>query len=260
MIGRAMVAGTAIEPHLSSAFLKQLLGRSPNLRDLEQIDTQMHSSLRWILDNSLGENRVTDLTFTRDFDDGGVRRTVELKQNGSQCQVTDENKDEYVSLVVEHRLRKHISGQLVAFLQGFHEMIPLEDIRFFRTSELDLLICGVPEIDVADFQANCRFVYPYHGEHPVIRLFFEVIGKWDGEKLAKLLIYVTGSSRVPVGGFAAFKHANHPITIASGGTRDRLPAAHTCVCQLDLPEYATRKEMSVKLEYAISECAEFDLL
>jgi E3 ubiquitin-protein ligase HUWE1 len=259
MIGRAIIEKIHIEPHLSSVFLKQLLGHPVTLCDMEQIDSELHSSLLWMLNNSFAVMGLPDLTFSVNVDEAGVPKVINLIENGSQISVTDENKKRYVSLTVEYYLRGQISTQLDAFCDGFYGMVPLEEIRFFSPSELDLLLCGVPEIDVADFQANCGFATPYDANHPVIIRFFKVISKWDNTKLAKLLIFVTGSSQVPVGGFAAFQQTGHQISIAPGGTTERLPEAHTCFNQLDLPAYENESELEAKLAYAISECVEFGL-
>jgi E3 ubiquitin-protein ligase HUWE1 len=259
MLGRAIVENVAVEPHLSSAVLKELLGLRPTLRDLEQVDPQIHSSLRWMLDHRLEEVGLTDLTFSIEFDDVGVLTTIDLMDNGSQVAVTDDNKAKYVALRVEHHLRKQIAEQLKAFREGFAAMVSKDEIRFFSPSELDLIICGVPEIDVRDFEANCAFVFPYDANHPVIAKFFKVIAEWDKLKLANLLIFITGSSRVPLGGFAAFAETSTQISIAPGGTGDHLPQAHTCINRLDLPEYSSEREMAEKLEYAIFECADFGI-
>jgi E3 ubiquitin-protein ligase HUWE1 len=46
-----------------------------------------------------------------------------------------------------------IQEQISAFLSGFHEVIPKELIRIFNEQELELLISGMPEIDIDDWYA-----------------------------------------------------------------------------------------------------------
>lgn len=46
---------------------------------------------------------------------------IDLKEGGSNIPVTEENKGEYVRLVVEHRLETSIQKQAKAFLGGFYE-------------------------------------------------------------------------------------------------------------------------------------------
>lgn len=46
---------------------------------------------------------------------------MELKDGGAQIAVTEENKEEYVRLVVAFRLDNSIKDQIKAFLDGFYE-------------------------------------------------------------------------------------------------------------------------------------------
>lgn len=104
-----------------------------------------------------------------------------------------------------------------------------------------------------DLKKNTVYEYPYHENHPVIVLFFKVLSKWNNENLAKFLLFLTGSSQVPINGFKAFKERGNPITISDGGDKTRFPAAHTCFNMLDLPKYNNEKEMNNKLIRAIQE-------
>jgi E3 ubiquitin-protein ligase HUWE1 len=180
-----------------------------------------------------------------------------LKDGGLNIDVTNRNKEEYVQLMVEHRLAKQIADQIKAFVDGFHELIPQREIALFRPDELDLLICGVPEIDIDDLLRNCEFVYPLDEEHHVVKLFSSVVRKFNSEEKAKLLLFLTGSSQVPVGGFQALGDMGMPVKLAAGGGNDRLPVAHTCNNQLDLPAYQTEEEMRSKLLFALQECNSF---
>lgn len=53
---------------------------------------------------------------------------MDLKENGRNILVTDENKDEYIQLIAEYRLTTSIKPQLDAFLEGFYEIVPKEHI------------------------------------------------------------------------------------------------------------------------------------
>lgn len=62
--------------------------------------------------------------------------------------MTNENKKEYVQLIVEWRIQRRVEDQFKAFLSGFNELIPQELINVFDERELELLIGGMSEIDV----------------------------------------------------------------------------------------------------------------
>ena len=257
IIARAIIEGIFIDAHLTTSFIKQVLGRPLSLRDLEDLDSSLYKSLQWLLDNHIDSSLEQHFSITVDDENIGVLSTIELKENGSNIIVTDENKEEFVKLMCEYRMKVQIKQQIDAFLTGFYGLIPKNEIQMFTPNELDLLICGVPEIDFKDLRENCDFQPPYHSKHHVINMFFDVISKWNHEGLAKLLLFITGSSQVPVGGFKMLKEARQQIIIAPGGDNERLPQAHTCMNTLDLPEYKNPEEMDRKLKLAIYECNTF---
>lgn len=45
-------------------------------------------------------------------------------------------------------MAKSIEKQIEAFLQGFHELIPKHIVQVFDSQELELMISGLPDIDV----------------------------------------------------------------------------------------------------------------
>jgi E3 ubiquitin-protein ligase HUWE1 len=246
----AVVNSVHMQAHLALPFLKRLLARPAVLDDLADIDEIMHSGMRWILENS-----VADLPSELVFAAAAPGGQVDLKEGGGAIPVTDANKHEYVELLVEHRLRREIEAQQSAFCQGFYALIPLDEISVFDPGELDSVFCGENVVDVADWKVHCEFMGVFSASHPVIALFFEVLGGWSQENLSRLLAFTTGSPQVPLGGFAAFREAGRPIVINPGGGKERLVTAHTCVNTLDLPLYETSVEMNEKLMYAIDNCA-----
>jgi hypothetical protein len=250
----AVVNSVHLSAHLSMPFLKRIIGKTLSLEDLADIDEMMFNGMKWILENSVAD-LPSELVFSASAAELGSGRQVELKENGASIAVTDANKQEYIELLVEHRLKREIEHQGNAFCQGFYELIPLDEIKAFDAAELDAVICGENIVDVSDWQKHCEFMGVFSANHPVIALFFEVLRSWSQENLSKLLAFTTGSPQVPLGGFAAFREAGRPIVINSGGGKDRLVTAHTCVNTLDLPLYESRSEMNEKLMYAIENCA-----
>lgn len=135
MIGKAIYDGRLLDAYFSRSFYKQILGRKVELRDLESVDPDYYKSLVWILENPI--EGVVDVDFTLEADEFGVNKTVELKENGAQIPVTEENKQEYVRLVVEYRLDTAIKDQVKAFLDGFYEIIPRGLISIFDPDQLE---------------------------------------------------------------------------------------------------------------------------
>lgn len=98
-------------------------------------------------------------------------------------------------------MHKSIEKQLENFLAGFYEVIPKRLISIFSDKELELLISGCPEISVADLKNNTEYVN-YVPSHQNIIWFWELMHELDQKHLAMFVQFVTGTSRVPLGGFA----------------------------------------------------------
>ena len=102
-------------------------------------------------DCSNRENDITDVldeTFSLTQERFGEVFEVDLKPGGSQITVTEANKEEYVRLVVEHRIHKRVESQFDAFRNGILELVPMELLFVFDERELELLIGGMSEIDM----------------------------------------------------------------------------------------------------------------
>ena len=47
--------------------------------------------------------------------------------------------------------------QIHSFLEGFYYLIPHELISIFDPTQLDLLVCGLPDIDIEDLRAHTNY-------------------------------------------------------------------------------------------------------
>lgn len=83
-------------------------------------------------------------------------------------------------------------------------MIGKDLIRIFNAKELELVISGLPNFDIADLKANTR-VSGYTMESPQMIWLFETIESFDRSEQACFLQFVTGSSKVPLDGFKALQ-------------------------------------------------------
>ena len=63
--------------------------------------------------------------------------------------MTEGNKREYINLVARHRMTTSIRSQINSFLEGFWQLVPKHTIQIFNDHELELLISGLPVVDVA---------------------------------------------------------------------------------------------------------------
>ncbi|KAJ2695632.1 E3 ubiquitin-protein ligase tom1 [Coemansia sp. RSA 1285] len=256
IIGKAIVDQRVLDAYFTRSFYKHILGRKVDYRDMEAIDPSYYKSLEWILENDITD--VFEETFSIEVDNFGQHRVIDLIENGRDVLVAEENKAEYVRLVTEQRLYGAIKDQIKAFLTGFHDVIPKDLISIFNEQELELLISGMPDIDVDDWRNNSEYHGGYNSSTAQIQWFWRAVRSFDQEERAKLLQFVTGTSKVPLEGFAHL-HGNQGVqkfqihkdfTIPT-----RLPTAHTCFNQLDLPMFDSYESLRSSLLLAISECS-----
>ncbi|KAF4025189.1 hypothetical protein G4228_017039 [Cervus hanglu yarkandensis] len=173
-------------------FTQSADGIPVNYQDVASIDPEYAKNLQWILDNDISDLGL-ELTFSVETDVFGAMEEVPLKPGGGSILVTQNNKAEYVQLVTELRMTRAIQPQINAFLQGFHMFIPPSLIQLFDEYELELLLSGMPEIDVSDWIKNTEYTSGYEREDPVIQWFWEVVEDITPEERVLLLQFVTGS-------------------------------------------------------------------
>ncbi|OHE97086.1 HECT-domain-containing protein [Colletotrichum orchidophilum] len=252
IIGKALYEGRVLDCYFSRAVYKRILGKSVSVKDMESFDPDYYKSLVWMLDNDITD--IITETFSVEDDEFGVTRTVDLCTGGRDIAVTEENKHDYVRLVVEHKLLSSVKEQMEHFLKGFHDIIPADLISIFNEQELELLISGLPDIDVDDWKSNTEY-HNYTPSSPQIQWFWRAIRSFDKEERAKLLQFVTGTSKVPLNGFKELEGMNgiNRFNIHRDyGNKERLPSSHTCFNQLDLPEYENYEMLRQQLMKAIT--------
>lgn len=257
-IAMALFHGKFIYSGFTLAFYKQLLGKPLMMKDLESIDPEFYNSLLWIKDNSIEECDL-EMFFAADYEVLGEIRNHELKPGGADIKVTDENKEEYIKLMTEWRFTRGQEEQTKAFLDGFSDVMPTEWLRFFDERELELLLCGMQKIDIDDWQRHTTYRHYNRNSKQIIWFWRFVRDGLDNEKRARLLQFVTGTCRVPVGGFAELMGSNGPqkFCIEKVGKHNWLPRSHTCFNRLDLPSYKSYEQLAEKLSYAIDETEGF---
>lgn len=256
VVGKALHDGQLIDAHFTRSFYKHMLGMTLTYEDIEAVDPDFYKNLRWMLENDITDV-FGDLTFAEETDYFGQKSIVELCPNGASIRVTNENKEEYVNALARHRMTTAIRTQIDAFLSGFWDVVPRSIVSVFNDHELELVISGLPDVDVDDLRANTEY-RGYTASSRVVQWFWEVVGKFEREDRALLLQFVTGTSKVPLGGFAALQGHDGPrkFKIEKAYGTDRLPQAHTCFNQLDLPEYESKEQLTERLLTAMHEGAE----
>jgi E3 ubiquitin-protein ligase HUWE1 len=228
IIGKALYEGRVLDCHFSRAVYKQIMGKQVNLKDMETLDLEYYKSLEWMMNNDITD--IITETFSVEVEAFGEMQVVDLIENGREIPVTEENKHEYIRLITEHRLLGSVKEQLDHFLKGFHDIVPAELVSIFSEQELELLISGLPDINVDDWKNNTEY-HNYTAASPQVQWFWRAVRTFEKEEQAKLLQFVTGTSKVPLNGFKELEGMNgfSKFNIHRDyGNKDRLPSSHTC--------------------------------
>ncbi|KAK5987440.1 E3 ubiquitin-protein ligase RSP5 [Cladobotryum mycophilum] len=257
VVGLAIFHRRFLDAFFIGALYKMMLAKSVALADMEGVDADFHRSLQWMLDNDISGG-ILEQTFSTEDERFGVMTTEDLIPGGRDIEVTNENKKEYVDLMVKWRIEKRIAEQFQAFKDGFHELIPQDLINVFDERELELLIGGIAEIDVDDWKKHTDY-RGYTESDEVIQHFWQTVRSWDGEQKSRLLQFTTGTSRIPVNGFKDLQGSDGPrrFTIEKAGDITNLPKAHTCFNRIDLPPYKNLEMLQHKLTIAVEETMGF---
>lgn len=172
--------------------------------------------------------------------------------------VTSLNLDNYINLVTSWLLTEGVLKQMEAFKEGFNSVFNSSHLRLFYPEELQQLFCGASykRWDVKMLMESCKTDHGFSHDSKAIHNLFEILSSYNAEEQRKFLQFLTGSPRLPIGGF---KSLIPPFTIVrktnatESDNPNCLPSVMTCVNYLKLPDYPTIEIMREKLETAINE-------
>jgi hypothetical protein len=179
-------------------------------------------------------------------------KEVELIPGGTSIAVTDQNKAEFIRLKTARVSYGRISRQVDAFMTGVHEVIPPSYLNQFSAQELELVLAGMSDIDMADWKANTRT----WENSTTIAWWWQIVEAMSEEMKAKILQFATGTSRVPAGGFSQLQERGgdvHKFTLNIVDLQfpGQMPHGHTCFNTLDLPRYTSKSEMETAINVAL---------
>jgi len=172
-------------------------------------------------------------------------------------QVTNLNVSKYVSDYIQFVLIDDCWSRADAMRRGFLRVVGCPALSLCSHDELELMLCGSPDVgDFLELKRVARYMGGYTVGSQVILWFWEIILHFSEIMKRKVLLFVTGSDRVPIKGLASL-----PFCIQrSGNNSERLPTAHSCFNILDLPEYSSKIILAERLSVALRHTEGFGLI
>lgn len=281
LVAKALYDDRLINLPFNKIFWKILLGKNLSLLDLETIDphlgrymielNQVVKQRKQILEDHQDEDirekhlkkiefkgiRIEDLHLN--FTLPGYDH-IELVFGGKDKLVTIDNLHEYIEKVVERTMIQDC--QINAFKKGFEKLIPVESLNIFEPDELESVICG-KGFECWEFEDLLETIIPAYGytrKTPVFLNLLKIMSELKPEERKMFLQFVTGSPRLPIGGF---KGLNPPLTVVRKLPTNPqvcpdkyLPSVMTCQNYLKLPEYSSYEVIKQQIKYAFTEAKE----
>ncbi|KAE8333229.1 hypothetical protein BDV39DRAFT_188725 [Aspergillus sergii] len=171
--------------------------------------------------------------------------SIELIKDGSNVPVTIENVDFGVQRQVE------------AFREGFSQVFPYSALRTFTPAELVMLFGRADEDwSIETLMDSIKADHGFNMDSRSVRNLLQTMSELDAQQRRDFLQFVTGSPKLPIGGFKGLtpiftvvcRPSEPPYT-----PDDYLPSVMTCVNYLKLPDYSSLDVLRTRLSVAIQE-------
>jgi len=194
---------------------------------------------------------IADLTL--DFTLPGY--DIELKAGGKETAVEMTNLEEYIALVIDWTVGKGVEQQVAQFQQGFSTVFPVRDLSSFTPSELVMMTGSLEEDWSVEALTNAtKADHGFTMDSRQVKDLLSIMSELKGDERRAFLSFITGSPRLPIGGFAAL---TPPLTIVrKDGGDGALPSVMTCVNFLKCPAYSSREVVEARFGIAVRDGAE----
>mmetsp|Transcript_16532 Transcript_16532/g.34920 ORF Transcript_16532/g.34920 Transcript_16532/m.34920 type:complete len:1375 (-) Transcript_16532:78-4202(-) len=255
LFGLALYNSVLLDVRFPLAVYRKILGLPLGLEDI--IDDELRKGLKQLLDYPGDDvEDIFCLTFELTWMELGEERRLELKPDGANIPVTNENREEYVLRYVSWVLVDSINPQWDSFQTGLMRVMEDSSLDLFRPEELELLVVGTPELDFAALEANTKYEGGYDRDSEVVKNFWKFVKDAPHDTQIKLLKFAAATTKAPIGGLGKMDF----IIQRAGPDSSNLPTSHTCFNTLLLPDYGPDLEkLESLLGRAILECEGFGL-
>ncbi|KAF3029049.1 Ubiquitin fusion degradation protein 4 [Penicillium rubens] len=281
-VARSMLDSRIIDISFNPAFFRiadTLSSVAPSLGTVKLVDQDLAKSLFMLKEfvdakNAVEANRslspahkieaVQNITVHgAHVDDLGLDFTlpgypaIELIPGGTDVPLTIENVDIYIERVIDMTLGSGVRRQVDAFRAGFSQVFPFSSLRAFTPSELVMLFGQADEDwSIETLMDSIKADHGFNMDSRSVRNLLQTMSELDHQQRRDFLQFVTGSPKLPIGGFKSLtpiftvvcRPSEHPYT-----PDDYLPSVMTCVNYLKLPDYSDLDVLKKRLSVAIKE-------
>ena len=192
---------------INRVLFKSILKRPILLEDIKYFNLDLYQKLKIINDNKvLGNKQLESIRFVWNYiDQNNLVQEAELVPGGRNIFLNDSNKMVFIDKIIYFEAIRPFEDQIKYTQKGLYSLVGKEVEGIFSVEELNFLISGQDNIDLNDWKENTIYKGQYNENHPLIRLFWEKIGRMNKNEIIKFLEFSTGTGSVPIDGFGSLK-------------------------------------------------------
>ena len=257
LMGMAFRSGQILDLKLPPSFYKSLAGEPLTIDDLKGTDLYAVQAIKELqttkksIKQEVFDEYGSEVWSTR-LSDG---EEVEIIKGGKEKPVKYAEIDDYIKQTLETRYQE-AERQMQAIRKGFEIIFPTTVMGILTAREVEYRIIGPTEIDIEQLKKLTTY-QSCDEENEYVQRFWRVFDNFTQEERSLYLKFVWGRSRLPPPDASSIQ--KHTIYLMHGEGHDgKLPEAHTCFFQIDLPKYTKDSICRDKIVYAIEMCGEID--
>lgn len=277
MFGLAVHNGCTLPVDLPVVFYKLLIvgTRSGNfsasnfrpdditLEDFAEVFPTIAKSLRNLKRLSQKDFKSLDLKFVCTFYSQHTGKDVAIKlpsfRKYPKNAVTIDNVSVYVREYMLVRLC-FTYEKLENFCTSFLFFLPARVLRAFSPIDLKYMVEGRPvKMQFVQVLRKITTYDNYNRDSPVVRMFWQLLEtRFSLEDIKRLVMFVTGTDRLPVGDLKNFEFTIGKLGDGSDSV-NLIPTASVCTSRLLLPEYKSLEQMEKMVRLALENATGFGL-
>jgi E3 ubiquitin-protein ligase TRIP12 len=233
LCGKAISMGLIVPMSFNPAFVKLLKGEEVNVKEIDPVYNVEFQGLEGM-----------------PFLYPGTK--VPLIEGGETTMISSENFALYKEKVAEFTCGAKLAPTIDAFRKGLCNVVKPKMWNFVSAVELCDVVAGSDGGISIDALRENVVPFEHAPESVELHMLFEVLAEMDVNLQGLFLKFVTGSSRLPVGGLAKL-HPKLTIAQVKASNHDTLPSATVCQHYFKLPQDASKEVMRVKVIRAVTD-------
>ena len=253
LIAKALFDNITVNICFNKLIYKMILQEEINFNDLLFIDYTLYTSLKNLKEIGLSQNNNLEVYYSLEMKDVyNHTHSLELVNKGREIPLT--NIDDYIKKRINFMI-----GLYEPFIKEIRDNIyayfSKEVITSFTSDEFELILNGRPFIDIEEWKIFTEYKEPYNANHYIIKWFWDILKDLNQKELSNILLFSTGSGRVPLGGFAVLESNRGNISrfriemlLYEKGCKNFIKA-HTCFNRIDIPLYKNKEEMVEMIKF-----------